>query len=304
MMGHKAASHSCTAHVNEDLEVGLVQPMFPMGVSDVHSASLLAVSAPHEQGHEQNHDEGKSFAAQNARDRDIASKWVGEDPWPTILLLSLAHEPLDVLMQEEFFVGSHEFEEQQREKMMRASLDGEGSGREYRLGIAAMGSLEKKFFEALGELFNGQQAWKLFPESCATLSFNGAAFILLSRLGCCVHQYVAWPHKQFPCKLFRLLAEPEAAGELSVVPDCLKDRWSQEFQKCFPSLSGSECMACLQAHGAFQRHDTANIESLHASIRRQVTMRSCQVWPVALRQVSAEFLLQCYRCKLQQRNNK
>eukprot|EP00971_Amphidinium_carterae_P220246 4372369-Amphidinium_carterae.2 len=300
LVGHNKGSNTNTSEA--EISNAALQPSLPgldmqVGalVFDTLGAGLPGDSGAGGSVSFDNIHSGTSAAARNSKDRTVASDWIDGSPWALMLLTLVALKPLDALPQQHFWLASLEFEQQEQAKMMSAALKGEVGSREYRLGIAASGKLEKQFTEALKALYEAGGTWAIFPEQSLTLQFNVQCFVLLSRLGTLVQHYLASRHQQFPCQMFTLIYDASAAAQLSAVPPCLKDSWSKEFQSKYPTLTGEACIAALTLQATMQKIDISMVESLHASIRRQVVLRSCQTWCVCLKHVSANWMLQSLR---------
>eukprot|EP00971_Amphidinium_carterae_P345144 6485926-Amphidinium_carterae.2 len=237
----------------------------------------------------------ESFAGVNARDRRLAAQWLDSNPWSNLLLVALCLRPLDALMRQHFLLSSAAWEKQQRVAVNKAILDGKQAKRSYRIAIAASLQCEEAFLGQLLDLYMNTAAWSLFPESALTFGFTSKCFCLLSRLGCCISSMLVDKHKRFPYKLFTVLVDPSCAEALASLPDCLKDSLTKTLEATYPNLQHPDVIKILTAYASIQKCDIASVESLHASVRRQVQLRSCQTWQSGLKQISGEWLLQNYR---------
>ena len=91
------------------------------------------------------------------------------------------------------------------------------------------------------------------------------------------------------------MSNPQQGPALAKERDCLKDQWTLELQRQFPTLSGAEFQAVLQLQALIQPLDIGEVESRHASIRRQVVQHSVQTWRMAFSQASCEWMMQNFR---------
>eukprot|EP00971_Amphidinium_carterae_P146252 2899074-Amphidinium_carterae.5 len=271
-------------------------PILPMDMSVLESGGIemnwAGVSSVI-MGQEESTHELPTLAEVNSRDRSVASTWIQSSPWPNLLLMTVVLRPLERLLQSHFQMASAEFEEIERKEMMKAALSAAVGKRQYRLAVAASMKLEKQCLAELANLFNdGHDVWQFFPEASWTLALQVKAFILMSRVGCLLEHTLFARHSKFPCKLFLLLDQSEAAESLTSVPKCMKDKWTKEVEAKYPTLTEPSLLATLALQASIQPTDISAIEARHASVRRQCVLRSCQTWCACLKQVSANFLLQ------------
>eukprot|EP00971_Amphidinium_carterae_P193204 3834352-Amphidinium_carterae.1 len=238
---------------------------------------------------------GGFTAAANAKDRQVATEWLGSNPWQYVLLISIALQPLDDLLCKHFELSSWDYEKQQRCQAMKDILEGTTPSRQYRLSIAADMDFEKDFYVQLEGLYYDKKTWLLIPEVAHHFHFRAACFKLLSRLGCCVEAALCSNHRKWPYKLWKLLRHPELVDELAAEPSCIKDSYSKAIQDKFGGFSSELVLAALRLHAAEQKVDNNKVEALNASIRRHVKLGSCQTWTIALKQLSAQWMIQCMR---------
>jgi len=239
--------------------------------------------------------EDESWAAANAKDRELTMQWIRQAPLGHLILMRQAMEPLRVLFHDQFSVASLDWEMHQRAEEARAMESGVAFQRSFRMLVAAEGELEGKLFEELAGLFTKEHLWDVIPVVNHTVGFNCTAFRLLSRIGCATEQLLAHPHRQFPYRMFKLLRHPALAGELAAAKYCQKDVWSQSLQEAFPTLCSEEFQATLALHAHLQWTDISGIEARHASIRRQLVARSVQTCTLDIRWASAEWVFQNIR---------
>ena len=237
----------------------------------------------------------EGYAAAQARFRAEAWKWLDKSPLSHLQVMLMAVVPLQRLMSEHFKLGSRDWEVGQRSKVALSLLQDVPAHREYRVQIAADQILEERFLTELLHTFDTQPLWAHMAADFHTKRGRGWAFRILSRMGAAVMQGVGHAHTTYPTKLFTLLTQPEQAAKLASEPDCLKDTWTLQIQRQHPTLSGEDFLNVLRVQASVQMVDIAAIEARHASIRRQVTLRSVQTWPLAFSRTSAEWLLQNVR---------
>lgn len=249
------------------------------------TAALVGEEQPSTAGIDQ-----PAWAAINAAHRRLASAWLSGTPLVDLLLMRLVMEPLRQLMAHQFQVASEAWEVDQRARLAKAILRDGGASfadRSYRLSVAAEGDEEAKCLSQLGQLFEQSALWDLFPRSASSVGLRALAFRLLSRAACAVRQLLSFPHEQFPVRLFKLLAHPDLASELVVVPDCMLDAWSQELKRQHPTLRGADLEQKLFLVCMLGWRDISRVEAKHAAIRRQLKQASLQTRPQELRDLSA-----------------
>eukprot|EP00971_Amphidinium_carterae_P351554 6492163-Amphidinium_carterae.3 len=236
-------------------------------------------------------------AARNAQVRVDAWNFLQSQPLPKLLMMKLALHPFAELMQKQLFLGSTEFECQQRVKLAELLLTGRGqvTDRDYCLVVAAEGGLEKAFLEHIQDLMSNSSHWQHFPDSNYTIQFRAFCFRTLQKAAAVVFKLLQLAHECFPLKVFKLVKEPERATEFDNIKACLKDPWVLQLQNTYGSLGHPDVMASLLSQAMVQLVDIADVEARHASIRRQLTAKSIQTWRLGMTHASAEWVLQNYR---------
>ena len=266
-----------------------------LGDPGLHEESLTAVlgyEAPHSL---ETSVQTPNLAQLNAKDRQAAAAWLSSKPQKHILLMSMAAHPLERLMHQHLHLSSEGWQKEVQTEVAAAVVAGRPAHSTSRIQIAAKCELETSFLQTLDALFHNPKNWQLFEEEALTFRFAGLAFRTLSRMGAAVIQLLVHHHQQYPWRLFLLLDSPQLAPDLVAEPACRKDAWTQRLQRLYPEFQGEEFMAILHLHATQQPVDIASIEAKHASIRRQVCMRSVQTWTLGFSHTSAEWLLQCFR---------
>eukprot|EP00971_Amphidinium_carterae_P199037 3949828-Amphidinium_carterae.2 len=239
-----------------------------------------------------------THAERNAKDRAEAQKWLQcESPHhlEVLTLFAITLQPLHKLLEEHLHMASADWEKAQCHHVKAAMVAGEEAQRKYRVQIAADMELEEKFFKTLRQIYDNTALWSLLPDTAATSRFRGQSFILLSRMGCSIEATLCHRHRQFPCRLFRLLSDPGCGQSLAAEPPCLKDAYSLALLHHYPGYGGQELLCILRLQASQQKVDISMLEALHASVRRQVCVRSCQTWTPAFQHISAEWFMQHWR---------
>eukprot|EP00971_Amphidinium_carterae_P348167 6490358-Amphidinium_carterae.2 len=242
--------------------------------------------------------ESTNYSAINAKDRALALKWLTfrcPSHVEVLKLFAIVLAPLDHLLQQHLLLASKQWEHEQCIHAMHCVISSLPIERTYRLQIAADMTLETKFLEEVANIYANSALWFLLPSSASTFAFRFKAFLMLSRMGCCVEATLCTNHRKYPTRLFTLLSDPSSAASLASDARCLMDRYTLEVLQTFPDFAGAECLAALRLQASEQKVDISMVEALHGSIRRQVCIRSCQTWTATLTQVSAEWLMQSWR---------
>eukprot|EP00971_Amphidinium_carterae_P115270 2283222-Amphidinium_carterae.1 len=128
------------------------------------------------------------------------------------------------------------------------------------------------------------------------MKFKSWAFKLLSRAGASTHQLYTVPHKNYPFKLFLLLADAKNGECITADPPCIKDDFTLALQDKYDFKHPSpELLTILATTALCQPTDIGHVEANHASIRRQVTQRSVQTWVCGVAGASAHWVFQRMR---------
>eukprot|EP00971_Amphidinium_carterae_P296702 5894053-Amphidinium_carterae.1 len=239
-----------------------------------------------------------SYSKLNAKDRAEALEWLHAQPQGHVMLMAITLNPLEKLMSQHLKLSGHVWEKHERAVIAKQMLGGQECKRVYRVEIAAHGSLEHAFMmdmKALVENEKSEQIWSIIPELNLTLEMRVLAFRLMSRIGACVEQMVASPHRQYPTKLFCLLQKPHLGRAFAREPQCLKDPWSVRLLQDFPDYEGEVFQGILRLQAILSVVDIACIESRHSSLRRHVFAKSVHTWTLKFTNLSSEWLLQCHR---------
>eukprot|EP00971_Amphidinium_carterae_P282985 5617604-Amphidinium_carterae.1 len=232
----------------------------------------------------------------NMKLRQAASEWLSSHPLHNMMIMKLIVDPLAQLMKDQLYLSSNEFELQERVKMARSMMAGDMnlSSRDFRLTVAAKGLLTNAFFKSIADLW-GSPKWELLPETACTVTTRNLVFRMIQRAAAAVFELLVCVHRIYPIRLFLLLHAPAMAADIVLEPSCTKDNFTLQLQEQYPSLLGEEVLHILQAEAIGQAVDIAQIECKHASLRRQLTVRSVQTWRLGLAAVSCDWLFQNHR---------
>eukprot|EP00959_Pyramimonas_sp_CCMP1952_P466127 9489458-Pyramimonas_sp.AAC.1 len=173
-------------------------------------------------------------------------------------------------------MSGSEWEDEQRLAEARARVtqpqpaDPADVNRTYRIVEVARCVLEDECLQTIAALFEQPIMWSLIGSDDITECTNAFIFRLASRCGALVEQLQRSEHKKYPSTLFLLLVEPGLAGEIArdyAETPCMLD----SFTKAFLDVNGlADPVARLRliCIALAARVDMANVEALHASIRR------------------------------------
>lgn len=235
------------------------------------------------------------WARQNATDRRIALGFLRLKPLGHLILLRMLMEPLRQLLSAQFEQASDKWEAKQRAQAAKALNEGKAASRKYRVVELAEGTLGQTFYEQLQLLFEAPVLWAAMPPSTHIVSMRAMAFKCAGRMGAAFHKLLAAKHRHMPYQLFRILVNPSLSAEFAQLPSCMLDEWTRAMKAKFPTFSGDEFLASLHMIAVMMPVDISRIESLHASIRRCLTVRSTHTHPLTLEELSALWLCQQFR---------
>lgn len=236
------------------------------------------------------------WQALNHKFRSHGFAFVRNKPLGRLMVLRRCIEPFRVCLAQHFELASERWEVKQRAKEASKLKGDQGdTDREYRVVIAAAGTLEAEFVRRVKELFFDSSLWECLPRSCFTVEFRGFVFRVLSRMGCCAEQLLALPHTSFPVRLFLLLQDDSLAEDFAQARDCELDDFSRGFIEQFREvgLSHPDALMVLRSVAAVWRMDISNIEARHATLRR-LLMSAPQTKAMSAETLSALFLCQRY----------
>eukprot|EP00971_Amphidinium_carterae_P039979 784829-Amphidinium_carterae.5 len=239
-------------------------------------------------------------AQEHSQDVKQALMWLATDHFAFAMGMRLVMEPLRLLLHQQFHAASELFEFEQRvlvaEMLLRGSEATDMQGcRHWMITLAAQGVHEGKAIDKLEELFDHPDLWKHFPSPALNVHFRSTMFQLLSRIGACLQYYFVCPHTTYPVKLFRLLHEPQLWQDIQLEKACLLDAWSANLIEQCKHADVSLIQHILQTHAQQLSTNISVTETLHASIRRAVTLSSTQTWVGDFAYVSALWVCQTLR---------
>jgi hypothetical protein len=236
--------------------------------------------APRSNATEPDEDGGKEDfgEAKQAKFRVKAHHWMLTKPKDKLALMRVGVEPLRLLLNAQFDLGSEEWEVRQQAHIARGMRQGIEHQRQYRPQIAAWGDLEHSCFERIGLAFNEPSLWEHVSDVNCTFRMRCLSFRLLSRVGCAVEWYQAQPHREFPTLMFGLVDQDDTPfGEQLRMRICicedLWDSWTRDLVQRHPTLKGKHFQADLKGYAARTHIDNASTETGNARLRRFVWKR-------------------------------
>ena len=230
------------------------------------------------------------WAERNARARGDAAAWSAAPGTPArLVIMRIATELLFQLMHALLEMSGIEWDVKQWSAAAR------GQPRLYRLLECSRGVHTASFRENVKDTFFNSDVWAPLQTQHRTLGASVLSFRLLAMGGCMVHRLITEAHRSYPYKLSSALQGEAERKAILDDPECVRDELSNALIRKYPSLeelSSRSCRCIITAFLELARSDTARIECRHASLRRLVQLRSCQVrrkWPLA--SASADFVL-------------
>eukprot|EP00971_Amphidinium_carterae_P352909 6492769-Amphidinium_carterae.7 len=236
-----------------------------------------------------------SFAESNSRDRKMTLSWLSKRPWTHLVLMKMAIAPLSQYMHAQLHLSSEEFELIQRSKVAGSLLGNAPTfaGRDFMITIAAENRLELTYFSEVKKRFNAKHLWNLVDAEDMHVSCRHMAFKLLSRQASLIYELIASTHTQYPCRLFRALADATAVEHLQASPSCMLDQWSLQVRQRYTGQE-AEFREMLYLHALQVSTSIAHIESRHSAVRRILQSR-VHTHHMELSCCSAEFVFQQLR---------
>lgn len=222
-----------------------------------------------------------NWQEQNRATIQKAVSWAESKPCSSVLIMCIAWQPILKLMQRLIYIGSEEFEQQQRAETMAQRP------RTYKILELYLGNHTNQFFTAVNSLLHSVPG-PLPPN--AWTSFNRTLlFRLLSRSACAVHQMFSARCKGAPYVLFSALW---GLSDAQRVPECMRDQLTQFFADHYSGdkLFEPDAQCLLAAIAGLADQDIVGIEVRHASTRRISALRSCQTHAMAFEDLGAEFV--------------
>ena len=237
-----------------------------------------------------------TYAAQNAKVRGKACRWLTSDPLPFLVLQRNALEPIRCYQTALFQRASSSWEEREQCRMADALRNGTATwqSRLYNVAEAADGVDDKELFARVRVLFSAPELWALMPPQSLTVSMRSLAFRCVSRLACAAKQWLSSRHAN-ALRVFSWLKLPEEAEAIKKVPKCVLGQWASNLRDAYPELSGDEFFCILAEVAQCMAMDTAAIESKHATVRRLLVAASLQTRTQSVPTLSSRWLLLQFR---------
>jgi hypothetical protein len=162
--------------------------------------------------------------------------------------------------------------------------------------IAASHQLEDAFLKQWHLLMFHSALWEdLLPARFHTHTMRHLAFRLLSRVEGMVETELRSRHDVCPIRFFRALLSDDEAKLIEGLPECLLCEWSRgillQHRHEATLLRGRVCQAKLRLHAKLARMNISRLESLHASLRRQLWTKGVQTHAADFAESAAEFTI-------------
>jgi hypothetical protein len=157
------------------------------------------------------------------------------------------------------------------------------------------------FLEDAVKLMWTAEPWAVADGPCKQLRYRHLAFAMVSRAVCGVQPSLHSPNSGYPMRLWLLFdasKRSEVLKELEDGPDCktcLFDPVTMKFRADFKDVGydSDEALASLIVCGILLDEDVAELECLHASMRRR--LRSRQTWKTCVSWLSTDMVLLRHR---------
>jgi hypothetical protein len=231
--------------------------------------------------------------AANSKHRNAAKSWWASAPLANLMIIRLVMEPLRSLMETLLTVAGSSWEEGQLHQAASDLVRGRPVTRQYRVALAATGQVERACLQKASLLLAQPTMWCAIPASSVVVHKNCLAFRMLSRLMCSVYQLLAVPHKQMPTRLFAVLADPACADSVAATPPCQRTSYADaHLEEHAGDLTSPKSLAKLSLAAHLTTKDIALLESLNASIRRWLLLRSLHTHTMDFKNLSSEWVLQ------------
>ena len=227
------------------------------------------------------------WAAYNRKQKNASLRFAKANPRSVLTISCIVLQPMVHLQRTVEFVDSDAW---QRDELFGAS---HGTPCRTRVEIAATSVHTSVFFREVQQLLGPDPRWLLMPAGEQTIeSMNTALSMLLIGM-CGVEQLMHRWGLGYPCRLFRLIREPELAGD--ILRDCefRLCPFSRKFLSKFPTvpaLCSMEARMELFAAAVLLRTSICRIECRHALVRRHIHRRVHSHWE-SFQEASTAFVL-------------
>eukprot|EP00971_Amphidinium_carterae_P350753 6491724-Amphidinium_carterae.2 len=274
------------------LAIGLSETHIAEGGVALHDALAAGHDVPDAQA---NPADANTWQALNARHRREAKQWMDQDS--SMVELTVARrvlEPLRALLEALLFHSGAECKKDMQAELAQQLAAGQQHVYKYPVVLASELVLERRLLEAMKSLLKSTSHWSILPANSLTISLRGLIFRLISRASATVHQLLVKENQSYPIRTFQLLNNPDKAVEMEADADCKKDVWSLGLQRQF-GFASQECKNVLNHQGMLMEVDISGVEARHASVRRQLNVKSVQTNPLSFTAASCEWVFQNYR---------
>lgn len=161
------------------------------------------------------------WAALDAKARRGGYAFIEDLPLGKLMLLRRCAEPFRVAMAEYLRLSSLAREvTQQAAEVTSMAMGADGVGREFRIVVAALHTLEDRFLSEVRKLLEDYSLWACLPLERRAVRFGALVFRMLSRMGCSTKELIYKPHVRFPCRRFLLLEDPDIADVIASAQPC------------------------------------------------------------------------------------
>lgn len=169
-------------------------------------------------------------------------------------------------------------------------------GRRYRAVVVAGGQLEQDAIDQVRATLSESGPWILVPAGSRTVDLRHLAFSCLSRTLCVMHDQRE-KNRHYPYRTFMVLVDHSMASVIEQ-EQCEWDDWTRKLFVAYERRGGFLCSDALEdirTTALSLRVDTAQIEALHASLRRSSVSMGCQTHSFAFPDASADMFLRKVR---------
>ena len=236
---------------------------------------------------------------EQSRFRFSASEWFQHyymDATAVFMLIAFVLRPLVALMHQHLEVAGDGFETRQSmQEAFSYMVDGADAGevkdRAHRHGLMAyLNVFEERCQRPASDLMQEAHHWIILPAHSRT-----RACIMLSNICSLCHDLMVH-HRSYPWKMFGLLVDSSLEQEIMLDCKHMMEPWSRELVvKCHcegPRLNDPTAFSIIASVEREIRHQTAQIEARHASIRRRLVGLSVQTHTALFAHLSAGRLTQ------------
>lgn len=271
LAAHLRASHDGGADSGDEAAVPA------HAAASVHDASGVSALLAHDGEPDLGPDgvEAMSYAEKHAIHRREALCWLGSveiSVGGQLVIIRNLIAPLQQQMRRQLQMSSVAWEVAQQSAAAAATPREGELRRDFRILVAARGTLEHSTQQRIQTLMFNEKIWHLMPESDFTNIARASAFVALSRAGALLESLVSRVHRTYPYKLFLVLEQPSLATAIASDKRCLMDPWSLSFVES-EDLGSELARMKLLLHATLAQTDISRVEVGHSSIRRNIKSR-------------------------------